>query len=112
MGLRHDIAVYFGLADEPPEERHALQAALVQTSVARLLLNTAVGALVASAVVGLIRCLLDGETVTVARVMEKGGWWPSSSPLRESPESCGTFAAPSDTAAPAWLTRGVPRASG
>jgi hypothetical protein len=72
MGLRHDVAVYLGLADETPEERHARGAALEQASLARLLLNVAVGALVAAAVIGLVRCLLDGGAVTVARVIEKG----------------------------------------
>jgi hypothetical protein len=72
MGLRRDIAVYFGLADEPAESRQAREAALLQTSTARLVLNGLLGVLVAAAVVGLIRCILDGETVTLGRVIEKG----------------------------------------
>jgi hypothetical protein len=72
MGLRHSVPVYFGLADETPEERRARQTSLLQTSPARRVLNAVVGVLVACAVVGLIGCLLDGETVTLLRVIEKG----------------------------------------
>jgi hypothetical protein len=72
MGLRHNVAVYFGLADETAESREAREEALLQTSPARLVLSAILGAIVTGAAIGLIRCLLDGETVTVARVIEKG----------------------------------------
>ena len=72
MGLGRDIAIYFGLADETAESRQAREAALLQASTARLVLNGLLGVLLATAVVGLIRCILDGETVTLSRVIENG----------------------------------------
>jgi hypothetical protein len=67
-----DIAVYFGFVDETAESRASREAALLETSSARLLLSAVLGVLVAGAIVGLVRCLLDGDGVTLARLIEKG----------------------------------------
>jgi hypothetical protein len=67
-----DIAVYLGFVDETAESRAAREAALVQSSSARLLMSTVLGALLGGTVVGLARCLLDGDGVTLARMIEKG----------------------------------------
>jgi hypothetical protein len=72
MSLWHDTAVYLGFADETAESRQARDAALSQTSAARLLLSAVLAALVAGALVGLVRCLLDGDGVALARMIEKG----------------------------------------
>ena len=72
VAVLRDIAVYFGFVDETAESRASREAALLETSSARLLLSAVLGVLVAGAIVGLVRCLLDGDGVTLARLIEKG----------------------------------------
>jgi hypothetical protein len=72
VGLWHDVVVYFGLADETAESRRAREQALDLTSTARLVLTAILAAALTGTAIGLIICLLDGETVTVGRVIENG----------------------------------------
>jgi hypothetical protein len=72
VGLRHDFAVYFGLADEDEESRRERSASAAASSTTAILLRGVLAAVLVAAVIGVLRCLLDGETVTVARVIEEG----------------------------------------